>query len=169
MTESTKKHRVRYKEGAIVKIDLKDGTYSYARLLREPMILFYDIQTQKEERDPDLNKLISQKELFRLAVMRYAITTGIWTIIGYVDSDPELSKWVNQYKIDSITEKLTIWKADGSEIPATWDECKNLECAAVWEPEHVEERLRDHFAGRPSAIVESLKPPYARDKSVYPG
>ena len=38
------------------------------------------------------------------------------------------------------------------------EECVGLERAAVWEPEHVEDRLRDHFAGRSNRWVESLKP-----------
>ena len=29
---------------------------------------------------------------------------------------------------------------------------------AVWEPAHVEDRLRDHYAGAPNKWVESLRP-----------
>jgi hypothetical protein len=39
---------------------------------------------------------------------------------------------------------------------ATRAECVGLERCAVWAPEHVEDRLRDHFRGRPNKWVESL-------------
>jgi len=32
-----------------------------------------------------------------------------------------------------------------------------LERAAVWGPSHVEDRLRDHYAGRKNKWVESLR------------
>ena len=46
----------------------------------------------------------------------------------------------------------------GIEWPASPSEIEGLECAAMWEPHHVEERLRDHFAGIPNATCLALKP-----------
>ena len=46
----------------------------------------------------------------------------------------------------------------GIEWPASPSEIEGLECAAMWEPHHVEERLRDHFAGVPNATCLALKP-----------
>jgi hypothetical protein len=43
------------------------------------------------------------------------------------------------------------------EIPASLEECEYLEVAAVWDGHHVEDRLRDHFDGRPSEWVESMR------------
>lgn len=43
------------------------------------------------------------------------------------------------------------------ENPATPEECAVLERAAVWDPGHVEDRLRDHFAGQSNKWVESLR------------
>ena len=40
---------------------------------------------------------------------------------------------------------------------ATKEECLGLEREAVWDPEHVEERIRDHYAGRKNRWVESLR------------
>jgi hypothetical protein len=72
--------------------------------------------------------------------------------------DEELNKWPDRFRKDAITHELFIRKEFGPEIPATWEECKNLECAAVWDPMSIEQRLRDHFAQRPCFDVESMKP-----------
>jgi len=39
----------------------------------------------------------------------------------------------------------------------TRKESQGLEAAAVWEPEHIEDRLRDHFDGKPNKWLESLR------------
>jgi len=65
------------------------------------------------------------------------------------------------YKQDAITGRLALYHSTFAstnwERPASREECAGLEAAAVWEPEHVEDRLRDHFAGRPNKWVESLR------------
>lgn len=160
----TKTKRIRYKEGDILLIDLEDKTYAFGRILKEPKICFYDLLLKEGQACPPASEIIKHKVLFKLAVMRYAVTQGRWKVVENVGPDSFLNQWKqDQYTYDDVSEKLYIWKADASRVPATWDECKDLECAAVWEPEHVEERLRDHFAERPCEIVESLKPPFVRD------
>ncbi len=37
------------------------------------------------------------------------------------------------------------------------EECESYERLAVWDASHVEDRLRDHFEGRPNIWVESLR------------
>jgi hypothetical protein len=41
--------------------------------------------------------------------------------------------------------------------PAAPEECVGLEGVAVWDPTHVEDRLRDHYAGRPNAHLAYMK------------
>jgi hypothetical protein len=41
--------------------------------------------------------------------------------------------------------------------PVSIDKCRGLERSAIWEPEHVEERLSDHYAGKVNRWAESLK------------
>jgi hypothetical protein len=63
------------------------------------------------------------------------------------------------FKEDPISHALSRYRGGGGdEVPASAEQCEGLECAAVWEAEHVVERLSDHFAGRPNAWVESMKP-----------
>ncbi len=65
-------------------------------------------------------------------------------------------------KQDIVSGKLYIYQevpelAPLYERPATTGECIGLEAAAVWEAEHVEDRLRDHFAGQLNKWVEQLR------------
>lgn len=51
--------------------------------------------------------------------------------------------------------RLTYDGCDGPLVSAA--ECEGLECAAVWSPEHVEDRLRSHYAGVPCEWALSLR------------
>jgi hypothetical protein len=90
--------------------------------------------------------------------MNYSVTDGIWPIIGHEPLSQELLQEPLLCKKDAITGQLTIYRdSTGEEISATQEQCEKLEIAAVWEPSHVEDRLRDHFAGRPNKWANSLR------------
>jgi hypothetical protein len=89
--------------------------------------------------------------------MNHSITSGRWEIIGNSPLDKDLQETPYFFKQDSIDKnKISLYKK-GEEIPALPEECVNLERAAVWEPGHVEDRLRDYFLNKPNKWVESLK------------
>ena len=46
---------------------------------------------------------------------------------------------------------------NGNVRAATRAECEGLEREAVWDPEHIEDRLSDYFSGKPNKWVDSLK------------
>ena len=56
--------------------------------------------------------------------------------------------------------------SEEEEIPATWEEIQGLENVMVWSSSHLEDRLRDHFAGRPCKWVQGPKPPVPSKGSV---
>jgi hypothetical protein len=141
------------KPGDIFKIDLKDGKCAFGRVLENPLYAFYDLQA---EITPDLDHILSRPILFKVWVMKYAITKNIWEVIGHLPLESNLEISPRFFKQDDISKKLSIYH-DGKETPASIRECEGLECAAVWDPRHVEDRLRDHFAGRKNKWVESLK------------
>jgi hypothetical protein len=54
--------------------------------------------------------------------------------------------------------KFRLYNPNTSEITVgAREDCVGLERAAVWEPEHIEDRLRDHFNGIKNIWEESLK------------
>jgi hypothetical protein len=135
---------------------LGDGTFAFGRVLQESLVAFYDL---RRDAIPNLDYIIRSKVAFKVDVMNYAITDGDWPILGNLPLEPELLVEPVFFKKDPITGELTFYRdSTQEEIPATRAQCRRLECAAVWEPEHVVERLNDHFAGRPNPWVESMRP-----------
>jgi hypothetical protein len=131
-----RKQKVRRRPGDVVAIPLGDGHYGFARVLKDVMA-FYHV---KSDSILPIAEIVSRPILFKIWVMDHAVTSGRWPV-----------KW------DDIAKKLYITYDGSQEIPATRSECEGLERAAVWEPEHVESRLRDHFAGRKNIWVDSLR------------
>jgi hypothetical protein len=150
------KSKVRRNVGDVVAIPLGDGTYGFGRVLLEPLMAFYDL---KEGNIPDLEKIIAAPTAFVVYVMNHAVTDGSWPVVGSASLDENLLVEPLFFKKDRISQRLSIYRdSTGEETPATPEQCEQLECAAVWEPAHIIDRLIDHFAGRRNKWVESLRP-----------
>jgi hypothetical protein len=157
------KARVKRTPGRVVRIDLEDGRCAYGRQLTSVNVEFYD-----RVRYPD-----DQVNLLELVATPVASTIWVgnsafrrpsgWALLDVVTLTEHEATKIHRYaKPDAVSRRVTIYyqnPVSGSfgERPATIDECRDLEIAAVWDPGHVEDRLRDHFAGRPNAWVESLR------------
>lgn len=140
--------------GAVVRIALGDGTHCYAQVLPDADYAFFDLRAKA---DPEVDQIVSQPVLFTVAVMNYAVTSGRWEKIGKAPVAADLNAPIPKFIQDALDpSKFEIYMG-GTIRPATRDECHGLERAAVWDPEHVEERLRDHYAHRPNRWVESLR------------
>ncbi|WP_373276479.1 Imm26 family immunity protein [Sphingomonas kyungheensis] len=150
--------KVRRREGDLLKIDLGGGHQSYAQVAAGPLMIFFERASADDLAPEDVSRL---PVLFRLWVANHAVTHGRWPVIGRVPLNPESRVEPFFYKQDVMTGRLSLYHstfaAPNWERAATYAECAGLEAAAVWEPEHVEDRLRDHFAGRPNKWVESLR------------
>jgi hypothetical protein len=152
--------RQRRTAGQIVEVPLGEGRKAFARVLREPLLAFYDMSTGVRE-TPSLEEITVQKIAFTIPVMNHSVARGRWKVIGSLPLTTALTQNPSFWKQDPLTGALSIYCEDlpppGYERAATPAECRGLECAAVWDPEHVEDRLRDHFAGRPNAWLEGLR------------
>jgi hypothetical protein len=144
--------------GSVVEIDLGADGIAYGRLLLPPMFEFFDL------RGGGLDAIPSAEVLFRIDVMTTAIKSGRWPVIGVIPlSASERGHLEVFFKQNPLTGALSFYSENrlSKQVltsPATFEECERLERAAVWDPTHVEDRLRDHFAGRPNKWVESLRP-----------
>jgi len=152
------RNAISYDSGDVVCIDLANGLNAFARVLYGPLIAFYDIV---DESIPGLTAITSSTVLFKLPVMVDALESGRWPIVGSKRLEEGLLKPVAMFKQDALNKSLSLYieHPDGNheERLATWEECEGLERAAVWSPEHIEDRLRDQFAGLKNQWVESLK------------
>ena len=161
MVESRARRTAR--PGSVVVIDLGTGAAAVARALHGPLFEFFDLVVPNG-REVDLEKLAGAPVLFRIPVMDSAVTSGRWRVVGEIPlDDHERHRREMFFKQDAITGRLSVYAEDPItgevfERPAELSECASLERAAVWDATHVEDRLRDHHAGRPNTWVESLRP-----------
>jgi hypothetical protein len=149
------KVRGRGKVGDVVKIDLGNENFGYGRILLTPLMAFYDFQSQKSIL---ASEVIQFPVLFIVAVMHKAIKSEKWDLIGNFPLEEHFNIEPKFFKQDIISKKFYIYD-DVKDIPATRENCIGLERAAVWEAIHVENRLRNHFAGLPDPMTERLKVP----------
>lgn len=144
--------RGRWKEGNVVEIALPNGTFCYARVIKFPLMAFYDVNSKTPQA---AEAVLGAKVLFRIFVMRRWDKN--WRVIGNAPLEPPMQVYPVFFRQDIFTGKFTKYLEDGTEIPSTFRECRHVECAAVWDTMHVDDRLRDHFDGVPNDGVESLK------------
>lgn len=141
--------------GDILRIDLGDGFFSFSRVLKEPLMAFYDLRGDLTTTDEEI---LAAPILFKVWVMNDVVTSGRWKVLGNRAVEGDLLKIPDFFKIDPITKRFSIYR-DALDIPATAAECEGLERAAVWSGPHIESRLRDHFKGVSNKWVTALNRP----------
>jgi hypothetical protein len=149
--------------GRVVRIPLGDGSVGWGRQLRSVRVEFYDrFDAEADAEQVDPHEVVGSEVAFTVAVMDRAFRrTSSWTLLDVVPlSQQEETEVYRSFKRDPFSGALSIYweNPDGSwgEDNATRAQCVGLERSAVWDPEHVEDRLRDHRAGRPNKRAESL-------------
>src|SRR5437016_334016 len=131
--------------GDIVRISLGDGSLTYARVLDDALFAFYNCRVAKEL---PIERIIASAILFIIPVMDNAVKQGRWVVVGHAPLDNSLQNPPPRFIQDTLREDRFSIYEKGKIRPATKEECRGLECEAVWEATHAEDRLRDHFAGR---------------------
>ena len=133
-----------------MEIDLADGHYAYGRILADVEFGFYDLYTA--ERVKHLDQIITRPFLFIVAVNNHAVNSGRWVNIGKRPLPAALQQLPLKFIQDPLApDRFQLYDPlTGSIIPALKKQCAGLERCAVWDPSHVEERLRDYHAGRPN-------------------
>lgn len=146
-----------WQPGAVIRKTINGQTY-YARLLKFPWAAFYDYRT--EEPTGDLDEITSRPVLFTLAAHKDLIAQGQWEVVGRRKLEEELGPPAAQRVVDVLDPgHHRIIDDEGSIREATREEVEGLEVAAVWEPEHIADRLEDHYAGRPNIWLNDVLPP----------
>lgn len=147
----------RPREGSLLRIDLGDGRCAFARVLAKSQVAIYghlgsDTKIVSEA-------VFDSPVLWQLTVMKSALTSGRWNVVDHRPLEPKLTEPVEYFIKDRLSGRYSVYRSsDGLVRESTFEECKSLEPAAAWDAEHVEDRIRDHFAGRPNVWVEQAKP-----------
>lgn len=144
------------RQGSVLRIALGDGTFAFARVLSNSQIAVYDLLTRDIDSLP--TNVFASKVLWKLTAMKSALVSGAWPVAGFRALEPELLAPVYYYIKDPLSGRYSIYcSSDGSTRETDLTECAGLERAAAWDAQQVEDRIRDHFAGRLNVWAEQLK------------
>lgn len=132
-----------------------NSLFFYAQVLSAG-VAFFDYKSN--EPLYDLEKLNHVNILFIVEVYDSVITKGRWRIVGNLPIREELKVPPLKFIQDRLNPNFfeLYDPITGKTFPAKRDDCKGLERAAVWEAEHVEERLLDHYEGRENKWVKKM-------------
>lgn len=150
--------RQRITEGAILEINIENDYYVYAQILVKGLgYAFFDYRSKQHL--TDLDELLKCEILFIVMVYNDVVTQGKWIKVGKLRIRQDLLVQPMKFIQDSTNpDKFELYNPNTGEIVnATKAECVGLERASVWESNHVEDRIRDHYLGVPNVWVEQLK------------
>lgn len=149
--------RKKQKRGDLVSIPIGDGKHFCAVALTAPLFAFLDEVLEFGQLPAGVK---DQSVLFKLPVFDTAVKSGRWTVIGKVD--PTVLCGLDRvvfFKQDKISGSLSAYEPlTNTERQISFEEAEQLECAAVWAPEQVEDRLRDYLHCIPNKWWASLRP-----------
>jgi len=142
--------------GSVLEININNEYYCYAQILGKAYYVFFDLKTTKKI--SDFSILETVPILFVLSVYNDVITSGKWIKTGKLRIREELKVLPLQFIQDSLhPDKFELYNPNTGEIsPTTEDTIQGLECAAVWDAEHVESRIADYYNGSSNYWVEQL-------------
>jgi Immunity protein 26 len=139
--------------GAVLAVSLGDGTFTFALTLPEADFAVFDARTDNEVAPKNLLEL---KPIFRVAVHKSAWSTGRWRKVAKVSPNAELLAPNPTYIEDRLRPGRFQIYAAGAIRSAARAECMGLESASVWDPEHVEDRIRSFYKGESCPWVTRL-------------
>lgn len=149
-------NRSRVNVGDIFRIKLEDSEYGYSIKLEKGMA-FFDYKSGDEISDEEI---IKKPILFILTVDKNAVKNGGWQKVGQNKMFAHSIKVPNHFIWDQISEMFKLYITETGEIRlSTYEEIKDLECAASWSHNHVEDRLRDYYANRECVWINQLEKP----------
>jgi hypothetical protein len=163
--------RQKFKEGAVVKIQLSEGRLVFGRLLPgvASMICIYDFVANKNLELPSIDVITNKPVLFYCGLFRAIITKGIYEIIGFKEfTEKEIHNIPPSFKQDmvNINDCVIFWN-NGKERKAIPQECIGLERSSVWDEQGIIQRIEDHYNGKRNFHAELDKVILSQDDPRY--
>ena len=146
--------RQRITIGSILEINIEKSYYTYAQILGKANYAFFDYKTKEHLKE--FNTLLDKPILFITAVYDDVITQGHWTKVGNLELREDLQEIPMQFIQDALhPDRFEFYNPNtGDTKKATKNQVKGLERAAVWEANHIEDRIRDYYSGVPCIWLE---------------
>lgn len=131
-----KQRKKRLKLGDIYQISLPNGENAYGRLFKECTLAIYKGRYLDVKQLPDDENY----ECF-ISVYKDLLQDGVWKIVGNRKFENDEEAWTPPMcVIDAITKIGSLYYK-GNIVSCSYEECKDLEIAAIWRRHHVIDRL----------------------------
>ncbi|WP_281322743.1 Imm26 family immunity protein [Flavobacterium aestivum] len=137
--------------GSILEINIENKYYVYAQILSNgDGIVFFDYKSPSPLKDFSI--LENKPVLFIITVYNDVITKGHWLKVGKLGIRKEFEILPLKFIQDAQhPDRFEFYNPNTGDItPTTKDKIKGLERAAVWDANHVEDRIRSHYEGTTS-------------------
>ncbi len=140
--------------GGFIKIKFDDLFHTYARILNYHDIALYDYKTDIDVND--ITEIVKRPIIYKMMVNEGGIKHGRWPIIGILPLEKELEN--SKYYLEEIGQPTLckIFENGDVRYNVPRAEAVGLAVGAMWDPVHVEEFLRDYYAGRENVHLKSL-------------
>ncbi|WP_433902807.1 hypothetical protein [Sphingobacterium puteale] len=107
--------------------------------------------------DIDLDMLLEQNILFSIHVGWAAITSKRWKVLAIKPLEEKFRAVVPFFVQEIGNDDLCWIDYDGERIQVSKIECIGFERLATWNAIHVEQRIRDHYDGKPNMYLLGLR------------
>ena len=149
----------RPKPGAVVQMNLPDGRYAYGRVYDDGAIGIYRETSGLPGKPP----IGSRDFQFIVGVYDDVLTSGKCPVVGEDPFGEGEESWPPPHAIiDPITGSCSIYH-HGTIRPVLPEECEGLEVTAVWDLQHIIERILN---GNESRYLKSLQMNLPKRKST---
>ncbi|QEC53035.1 immunity protein 26 of polymorphic toxin system [Anseongella ginsenosidimutans] len=139
--------------GDIVKVKIDESMHTYARILNYTDFAFYDALTSEDIKA--VEEIVSKPILFKAIVNDRGVEDGLWPIIGNVPLEDSLMN--STYYLPDIVDPSHFRIRENVKIrEASREECVGLEVGVIWDPIHIEQRLKDHYEGNENIGLKTL-------------
>ncbi len=142
--------------GNILRLQIENGFYCYARILGQLDFVFYDYKTNFK--DDDLNQIIQKDILFSALVSFNAIKQGNWEIIGKLPLD-ERHKirpiYFHPYLMNANIIAFTKEKIEKTMQYKTFEK-RGIQDGGIYSAINIIQRLKDYFNGQDYEGITAL-------------
>ena len=127
---------IRPKVGDIFQIPLPNDRFAYGKVFRDASVGIYDQVFSSAQQLP-----IESSFAFIIGLYDNILKSGTWPIIGHEPFESQEAEWPPPSCVkDVISGDYSIYHK-GQMRPSTEAECQGLEAAAVWDSNHVVDRI----------------------------
>lgn len=130
---------IRVRSGDVIAIPLGDARFAFGRVLKDASIGVYEYIADAQDKPPPIDTPYA----FVVGVYLDVLTSGEWPIVLRRPFPNEEDAWPPPSVVrDVISGNVSIYHK-GAMRSASREEIEGLEPAAVWNKEHILERIAD--------------------------